>query len=88
MLKKAKASQAGTRDTQQPGNVGIRKQGETSTRTSKRPRPEDSTPTERVRPPKWPRDSSDPGTYEEVLTDIKITIIQEKHLEDKMTEDD
>jgi hypothetical protein len=46
--------------------------GETLTGTSKRPTPEDSTPIERVRPLKRPRDSSGPGTYKEALTNIKI----------------
>jgi hypothetical protein len=88
MLKKARASQTGTRGTQQPGKIGIPKQGEISTRTYKKPRPEDSTPTERVRPPKRSRDSSGPGTFEEVLTNVKITIFKEKQPEDKLTEDD
>jgi hypothetical protein len=86
-LKKAKASQAGTRGTQQPGNAGTPKHGETSTRTSKRPKLEDTTPTERARPPKRPRDSSGPGTYKEALTNIKIAIFKENYPEDKLTKD-
>jgi hypothetical protein len=49
-LKKARASQAGTGGTQQLGNGGMPKQGETLTGASKRPRCEGSTPTERVSP--------------------------------------
>jgi hypothetical protein len=55
-LKKAKASQAGTGGTQQPGNDGMPKQGEAPTGASKRPRSQESTPTEWVKPPKRPRD--------------------------------
>jgi hypothetical protein len=87
-LKKEKASQVGTRGTQQPGNAGLPKHKETLTRTSKRPRPKDSTPTERVRPPKMPRDSSGPGTYEEALTNIKIATFKKNYPEDKLIEDD
>jgi hypothetical protein len=43
---------------------------------------------ERVRPPKKSRDSSGPGTYKEVLTNIKIAIIKENHPEDKLTKDE
>jgi hypothetical protein len=43
---------------------------------------------ERVGPPKRPRDSSGPGTYKEVLTNIKIAIFKENYPEDKVTEDD
>jgi hypothetical protein len=60
-LKKARASQAGTGGTQQPGNGGMPKQGETPTGASKRPRPEGSTPTERVRPQKGPGTLEDQG---------------------------
>jgi hypothetical protein len=87
-LKKAKASQAGTGGIQQPGNGGMSKQGETPTGASKRPRSEDSTPTESVRPLKRPRDSSGPGTCREALTNIKIAILKENYPEDKLTEDD
>jgi hypothetical protein len=75
-LKKEKASQIGTRGTQQPGNAGLPKHKETSTRTSKRPRPKDSTPMERVRPPTRPRNSSGPGTYEETLISIKTATFE------------
>jgi hypothetical protein len=89
-LKKASASQAGTRSTQQVRNVGMSKLGETLTGTSKRPRSDGSNPVERARPSKRPKDSSGPGTYEykEVLTNIKIAISKENYPEDKLTEDD
>jgi hypothetical protein len=64
------------------------KRGETSTKTSKRPRSEGSTPTETARDPKRPRDLSGPGTYKEALTNIKIAIFKESYPEDKLNEDD
>jgi hypothetical protein len=87
-LKKAKASQAGTGGTQEPGNGGKPEQGETPTGASKRPRPEGSTPMERVNTPKRPRDSRGPGTYREALTDTKIAIFKENYPEDKLTEEE
>jgi hypothetical protein len=66
----------------------VPKQGETSTKTSKRPRPEGSTPTEMARAPKRPRDFSGPGTYMEALTNIKMAIFGETYPEDKLNEDD
>jgi hypothetical protein len=60
---KAKSSEAGTGGIQKPGNVSATKQGETSTKTPKRPRSEGSTPTETSRPPKRPRDCKGPGNY-------------------------
>jgi hypothetical protein len=53
---KARASEAGTGDIQQPGNAGVPKQGETSTEPLKRPRSEGSTPTETATALKRPRD--------------------------------
>jgi hypothetical protein len=44
-----------------PSNRDMPKQGETPTGTAKRPRPESSTPTERVRPPEGPRMLGDHG---------------------------
>jgi hypothetical protein len=64
-----RASQAGTGGTQQPPNVGMPMQGETSTGTSKRPRPEGRTLTKRVRPNKIP------GTYKEALTNIVFYVV-------------
>jgi hypothetical protein len=87
-LKKARASQAGTGSTQQMGNTGMHKLEETLTGTSKRPRPESSTPVEKVRPPERTKDSSGPGTYKEALTNIQIGIFKGYYPEDKMTEDD
>jgi hypothetical protein len=57
-LKKARsgASKAVTGGSQQPGNTDSSKQGKTPTDTFKKPRSEGSTPTEKVRAPKWPRD--------------------------------
>jgi hypothetical protein len=63
-------------------------QGATPTRTAKRPRPEGSTPTERVTLPKMPRDSRVPETSREVLTNIKIGIFKENYREDKLIEDE
>jgi hypothetical protein len=63
----------------------VPKQGETSTETLNRPRLEGSTPTEMARAPKRPRDSSGPGTYKEVLINIKIAIFRETYPEDKVT---
>jgi hypothetical protein len=56
--------------------MGMPKQGETPTGTDKRPRAEGSTPIERVIPPKVPRDSTGPGTYKEVLINLKISIFK------------
>jgi hypothetical protein len=61
-VEKARASQAGTWGTQHPGNIGMPKQGETSTEIFKRPRPEGSTPTEMARHPKKAQDFSRPET--------------------------
>jgi hypothetical protein len=55
------------------------KQGVTLTRTSNKPRPEGSTPTERVRPPKRPRDSSEPGKCRKAATNIKIAFLKENY---------
>jgi hypothetical protein len=52
LKKKARASQEGTGSIKEPGNAVISRQGGTLTRASKRPRPEDSTLTERVISPK------------------------------------
>jgi hypothetical protein len=41
-----------------------------------------------ARPPERIRDSRGPGTYKEVLTNIKIAIFKEAYPEDKLTEDD
>jgi hypothetical protein len=59
--------------------LGIPTQGDTSTRTSKRPRPEDSTHTERVRPPKWLRYSRRRWS---------TSASKENHSEDTLTKDD
>jgi hypothetical protein len=85
---RARASEAGTGGIQQPGNASARKQGETSTRTSKRPRSEGSTPTETARAPKRPRDFRGPGANKEALTNIKIAIFRETYPEDKLNEED
>jgi hypothetical protein len=68
-------------------NASAPKQGETSTKTSKRPRSEGSNPIEMARSPKRPRDSSGPGTYKEALTNIKIAIFRLTYPEDKLTDD-
>jgi hypothetical protein len=70
VLSRVKASQAGTCDTQQLGNVRTTKTG-----ISKRPRPEGSTPNEIIRPSKRPSDYTGPETYKKALTNIKITIV-------------
>jgi hypothetical protein len=57
------------------------------TETLKRPRLKGSTPTETATPPNRPRDSEEPGTYKEALTNIKIAIFRETYPEDKPTED-
>jgi hypothetical protein len=84
---RASASEAETWGIQQPGNASAPKQGETSTETSKRPRSENSTPTEMARTPERTRDFSEPGTYKEALTIIKITILKETYPEDKLNDD-
>jgi hypothetical protein len=56
--------------------------------TSKRPRPDSSTPVEKVRPSERPMDSSGPGTYKEALANTQVGIFKEYYPEDKMTEDD
>jgi hypothetical protein len=71
---KARVSEAETGGTQQPGNESTPKHGETSTETPKRPRSEGSTPIEKARSPKSPRDSSGPGYYKEALTNIRTDI--------------
>jgi hypothetical protein len=72
-LKKVKAGQVGT-GIEHLGNLRAPKQGETPTGTSDRPKPEDSTPTERIiRLPKSPMGSRVPDTHEETLTSIKIS---------------
>jgi hypothetical protein len=88
-LKKAsaRASEAGNGGIQQPWNVDVPKQGETSTGTLKRPRSESNTPTETARSPKRTRDFSGPGTYKEALTNINIAIFRETYPEDKLMED-
>jgi hypothetical protein len=53
---KARAGEAGTGGIQQPGNARAHKQGETLTKTPKRPRSEGSNPTETARAPKRPSD--------------------------------
>jgi hypothetical protein len=70
---KAKAGQVG-KGIQHLGNLGTPKQGETPTSTSERPKPEGSTPTERIiRLLKNSMGSRVPDTHEEVLTSIKIS---------------
>jgi hypothetical protein len=51
------------------------KLGETMTSTAKRPRPEDSTCTDKVRLIKDPRVSRKSGMYKERLTNMKIDIM-------------
>jgi hypothetical protein len=87
-LKKARVSQSGAGGTQQPGKVGMPKHGERQTRPAKRPRPEGSTPSERVRPPKMSRDSRGPGTFKKALTNIRVAIFKKNYPEDKLTEDE
>jgi hypothetical protein len=50
----------------------VPKQRETLTETLKRPGSDGSSPTETARGPKRLMDSSEPGTYKEVLTNITI----------------
>jgi hypothetical protein len=83
-LEKARASQAGTVCTQLPENVGMPKHGGTKTRPAKRPKPEGSTPTERFRPLKIPRDSRGPGTFKKALTNIMVAISKKNYSEDKL----
>jgi hypothetical protein len=85
---RARVSEAETGSIQQPGNAGVSKQGEASTETHKRPRSEGSTHTETVTAPKRTRDSSEPGTCKEALTNMKINIFRETYPEDKLAEDD
>jgi hypothetical protein len=60
----------------------------TLTETLRWPRPEDSTSTKTVGPPKRPRDSTGPGNFKEALTNIKIAIFNETYPEDKLTKHD
>jgi hypothetical protein len=55
------------------------KHGETLTRTSKWPRPDGGTPTERIIPLENARYSKGPVTYKEALTKIKISILKESY---------
>jgi hypothetical protein len=73
---KARASEAGTGDIQQPENADVPKKRETLTETLKRPRLDGSTPMKMARPPTRPRDYREPGTYKEVLTNINIAYLQ------------
>jgi hypothetical protein len=84
-LKKAsaRASEAETEGIQQPGNESAPKQGENSTKASKRPMSEGRSPTEVDRDPKRPRDLSRPGTYKEALTNIEIAVFKESYPEAK-----
>jgi hypothetical protein len=82
------AREAETGGFQQPGNASAPKQGENSTKASKRPRSEGSTPTEMIREPKRPRDLNGPGIYKEALTNINIAIFKESYPEDELNEDD
>jgi hypothetical protein len=59
---RARATEAGTGGIQQPENADEPKKGEASTENLKRPKSEGSTPTEKARAPKRPRDSSGPET--------------------------
>jgi hypothetical protein len=83
-----RASEAETGGIQQPGNASAPKQGETSAKTSRRPRSEGSRPTETDGYRKRPRNLSGQGTYKEPLTNIKIAILKEIYPEDKLNEDD
>jgi hypothetical protein len=85
---RARASEAGTRGIQQPGNAGTPKQGGTSTETIRRPRSEGRTPTETARAPKRPTDFRGPEIYKEALTSTKIAVFRETYPEDKQTEND
>jgi hypothetical protein len=85
---KARASEAETGGIQQVGNASAPKQGESFTKTPKRPRSEASIPIETARPPERPRDSSGPGYYKEALTNIKISTFKETYPEDMLTEHD
>jgi hypothetical protein len=61
-------------------------QGDTPTKTLKRPRSEGNTPTEAARTPKRHRDSKGPGTYKRALANIKVAIFTETYPIDKLTE--
>jgi hypothetical protein len=67
----------GTGYRQHPGNVSKPKQAETPAKTSTGARSEDGITTGMIRPPKEPRDTRGPGTYKEVLTDIRIATFWE-----------
>jgi hypothetical protein len=85
---RARASEANTGRTQQPGIVSTPKQGETPTETLKRPRSKGSTRTEEARTPKRLRDSKGPGTYKEALANMMAAIFRETYPEDTLMEDD
>lgn len=84
----ARPSEAGTGGIQQPGIAASPKQGETPTRTFKRPRSEERTPTEMSRALKRSRDAKGPETYNETVTNVKVAIFRETYPEDKLTEGD
>jgi hypothetical protein len=85
---KTRACEAGTGGVQQPGNADVPKQRETSTETLKRHGRKVVLLRKWPELQKKPRDSRGPGTYKEVLTNIKIAIFKEAYPEDKLTEDD
>jgi hypothetical protein len=77
---KARASEAKTGGTQQPGNETVPKQEKTSIETPKRPWSENSTPKKLLDLQKGP------GNFKEALTNTKIAIFKETYAEDKLTE--
>jgi hypothetical protein len=86
-VKKARERQSGTVGLQQPGHLSSPKSGGSSTKVSKRPRSECSTPTEQVNPPKRPRDLTEPENYGDALTNIRVAI-KENYPEDKLSEEE
>jgi hypothetical protein len=85
---RAGANEARTGGFQQPGHASRPKPGETSTKPSKRPRSEGSTPIELARESKRSRDLKTPRTYTEALATTKMAIFKELYPEDKLNKDD
>lgn len=73
-LKKARVSQGGSRGLQQLGHMAPPKSAEVRTKVPKRPRSEDSTPTDKVNIPKGPRTLLDQRTIGR-LTNVRIAML-------------
>jgi hypothetical protein len=72
-----KLSQGSTGGIQQPGHMAIPMTGGDLTKIHKRPRSKGSNPSDTANPSKKPRDFTEPRTYREALTKVRIAILKE-----------